>query len=101
MLEAAPHPPPFPGVRPARLTRQANLIAKINREANAFERGTGNERAIDSLTPQQMEELYEWLDQRHPQSIDVLLKAELDAGRIDDRISRVLADHKTGNTSSL
>ncbi len=48
-----------------------------------------------------MEELYEWLDQRHPQSIDVLLKAELDAGRIDDRISRVLADHKTGNTSSL
>jgi len=24
------------------------------------------ERAIDALTPQQMEDLYVWLDQRHP-----------------------------------
>jgi hypothetical protein len=59
------------------------------------------ERAIDALTPQQMEELYVWLDQHHPQPIDVQLKADLDAGRIDDRISRALADHKAGNTQSL
>jgi len=28
------------------------------------------ERAIDALTPQQAEELYAWLNQRHPQPID-------------------------------
>jgi hypothetical protein len=59
------------------------------------------ERAIDALTPQQMEELYEWLDQRHPQPIDAQLKADLNAGRIDDRINRALVDHKAGNTQPL
>jgi hypothetical protein len=59
------------------------------------------ERAIDALTPRQMEELYEWLDQRHPQPVDAQLKADLDAGRIDDRINRALADHKAGNTQPL
>ncbi len=59
------------------------------------------ERAIDALTPQQMEELNVWLDQRHPQSIDAQLKADLDAGRIDDRINRALADHRAGNTQLL
>ncbi len=32
------------------------------------------ERAIDALTPQQMEELYVWLDQHHLQPIDAQLK---------------------------
>jgi hypothetical protein len=58
------------------------------------------ERAIDALTPQQME-LYIWFDQRYPQLIDAQLKCDLDAGRIDDRINRALADHKAGNTQSL
>jgi hypothetical protein len=59
------------------------------------------ERAIDALTPQQLEELCLWLDQRHPQPIDGQLKADLEAGRIDDRISRALADHKAGTTQPL
>ncbi len=59
------------------------------------------ERAIDALTPEQIEELYAWLDQRHPQLIDAQLRADLDAGRIDDRIHRALADHKAGNTQAL
>ena len=59
------------------------------------------ERAIDALTPQQMEELYVWLDQRHPLPIDAQLKADLDAGRIDNRINRALADHTAGNTQPL
>jgi len=59
------------------------------------------ERAIDALTPEQIEELYVWLDQRHPQPIDARLKADLDAGRIDHRINRALADHKAGNTQPL
>ncbi len=64
-------------------------------------RSTKIERAIDALTPQQVEELYERLDQRHPQPIDAQLKADLDAGRIDNRINRALADHKAGNTQPL
>jgi hypothetical protein len=59
------------------------------------------EHAIDALTPRQMEELYAWLDQRHPQPIDAQLKADLDAGRVDDRINRALADHNAGNTQPL
>ncbi len=59
------------------------------------------ERAIDALTPQQIEELYAWFDQRHPQLIDTQLKADLDTGRIDDRINRALADYKAGNTQPL
>jgi hypothetical protein len=59
------------------------------------------ERAIDALTPEQVEELYLWLDQHHPQAIDAQLKADLEAGRIDDRIARALADHKAGRTERL
>jgi hypothetical protein len=59
------------------------------------------ERAIDALSPQQIEELYAWLDARHPQRIDAQLKADLDAGLIDQRINRAVADHKTGNTQPL
>ncbi|HEX4748067.1 MAG TPA: hypothetical protein VH302_00865 [Bryobacteraceae bacterium] len=59
------------------------------------------ERAIDALSPQQREELYQWLDQHYPQPIDAQLKADLDAGRIDDRINRALADHKAGRTQPL
>jgi hypothetical protein len=59
------------------------------------------ELAIDALTEQQIDELYQWLDHRHPQRIDVQLKADLDAGRMDERISRALADRKSGNTRPL
>jgi hypothetical protein len=59
------------------------------------------ERAIEALTPEQMEELYAWLDQHNPQPIDAQLKADLEAGRIDDRINRALADHRAGNTHPL
>jgi hypothetical protein len=59
------------------------------------------ERAIRALTASELEELYTWLDQHCPQPIDAQLKADLDAGRIDDRINRALADHKAGNTQPL
>lgn len=59
------------------------------------------ERAIDSLTPEQREELFAWLDQHHSQSIDAQLKADLDAGRIDSRIRRAVADHKARETRAL
>jgi hypothetical protein len=79
-----------------------NLAAKIKGEAPMrLDTVQEIERAIDALTPQQMQELYVWLDQHHPQPIDAQLKTDLDAGRIDDRINRALADHKAGNTQPL
>jgi hypothetical protein len=59
------------------------------------------ERAIRTLTPSELEELYAWLDEHFPQPIDAQLKADLEAGRIDDRINRALADRKAGNTRPL
>ena len=59
------------------------------------------ERAIDALTPQQIEELSLRLDSRYPQPIDGQLEADLQSGRLDDRIGRALADHKAGRTRSL
>jgi hypothetical protein len=59
------------------------------------------ESAIDALAPEQIEELYNWLDRHHPQFIDAQLKADLEAGRIDDRITRALADQKAGKTEPL
>jgi DNA-directed RNA polymerase specialized sigma24 family protein len=59
------------------------------------------ERAIDTLSPEQREELHLWLDEQYPQKIDDLLKADLDAGRMDKRIHRALADYKSGKTKPL
>lgn len=59
------------------------------------------ERAIATLTPQQREELSLWLDEHYPEPIDMQLKADLGAGRIDDRINRAIADHKVGRTQLL
>lgn len=60
------------------------------------------EMAIGKLTPEEFEELRRWLDQySRPQPIDAQLKADLDAGRIDERINRALADHRAGNTKPL
>jgi len=59
------------------------------------------ERAIGALTASELEELYSWLDQHCPQPVDAQLKADLDAGRIDDRINRALADYKAGKTQPL
>jgi hypothetical protein len=57
------------------------------------------ERAISALSPNELDELYTWMDQNCP--IDVQLMTDLDAGRIDDRIARALADHRAGNTQPL
>lgn len=59
------------------------------------------ERAIDALTPEQREELYQWLDEHYLQPSDVQLKAAIDAGRFDDHIARAIADHKAGRTEPL
>ncbi len=59
------------------------------------------ERAIGALSPRELEELYAWLDLHCPQPIDAQLQADLGAGRIDDRISRAVADYQAGKTQLL
>jgi hypothetical protein len=59
------------------------------------------ERAIDTLTPQQLEELYLWLDQHYPQPIDARVQDDLAAGRFDKAIHRALDDEKSGRVQPL
>jgi hypothetical protein len=58
-------------------------------------------RAIDALTPEELDELYSWLDQRHPQPIDARLKSDLSAGRLDNAIRRALDDESNGRVQPL
>ena len=60
------------------------------------------ETAIEKLTPQECDDLRQWFEQYHrPQPIDMQLKADLEAGKIDDRLRRAIADHKAGRTQPL
>jgi hypothetical protein len=59
------------------------------------------ERAIETLTPRQIEELYAWLDQHYPQPIDVRLKSDLPAGKLDSAIDRALDDEENGRIRPL
>jgi hypothetical protein len=59
------------------------------------------ERAIAALSPKELEELYAWMDRNFPQPIDAQIQADPEAGRLDARINRALADHKAGDTRLL
>lgn len=59
------------------------------------------ERAIGTLTPQELDELYSWLDQHHPQPIDTRIQSDLAAGRPDKAIHRALDDEKNGRVQAL
>ncbi len=59
------------------------------------------ERAIQALTPRELEELYSWLEQHCPQTIDARIQSDLAAGRLDKAISRALEDEKNGRVQPL
>jgi hypothetical protein len=59
------------------------------------------ERAIGTLTPQEVQELYVWLDQHFPQPIDAHIQADLAAGRLDRAIHRALDDEKNERVRPL
>jgi hypothetical protein len=59
------------------------------------------ERAIQTLTPGELEELYAWLDQHCPQAIDIRSQSDLAAGRLDNAINRALDDEKNGRVQPL
>jgi hypothetical protein len=52
------------------------------------------ELAIGKLSPRELEDLREWIDETYTQPIDTRLKADVEAGRMDDRIQRALADYR-------
>jgi hypothetical protein len=67
-----------------------------------FNRVKDIETAIGNLTPQECDELREWFDQHYrPEPVDIQLEADLEAGKIDDRIRRAIADHNAGRTQPL
>jgi len=59
------------------------------------------ERAIESLAPREVEELYAWLDEHYPQPIDARVQSDLAAGRLDHAIQRALEDEKSGCVKPL
>ena len=59
------------------------------------------ERAIGALTPQQLEELFSWLDHYCPQPFDLRVQSDLVAGRLDKAIYRALDDEKNDRVQPL
>ena len=60
------------------------------------------ERAIGSLTQQELEELKVWLDQyAGPQPIDTRIQEDLAAGRLDKAVERAVQDEKQGRVRLL
>lgn len=59
------------------------------------------ERAIEALTPDELDELYLWFDQSYPQLMDARIESDLSGGRLDDAIRRALDDEKNGRTKPL
>jgi hypothetical protein len=60
------------------------------------------ETAMENLTPDECDDLRRWFEQYHqPQPIDAQLEADLEAGKLDNRIRRAKADRKAGRTQPL
>jgi hypothetical protein len=59
------------------------------------------ERAIRALKPEELEELYSWLDQNCQQPIVTRVQSDLAAGRLDNAIHRALDDEKNGRVQPL
>jgi hypothetical protein len=58
-------------------------------------------RAIGALKPQELEELYSWLEQNCPQPIDTRVQSDLAAGRLDKALHRALDDENYGRVQPL
>jgi hypothetical protein len=59
------------------------------------------EHAIGTLAPQEIEELYAWLDEHHPHLMDARVESDLSAGRLDQAIRRALDDEQNGRVQPL
>ena len=54
------------------------------------------ERAIRALKPQELGELYSWLDQNCPLPLEARVQSDLASGRLDKAIHHALDDEKSG-----
>ena len=62
------------------------------------------ESAIGALSPQELDELWLWLEERYShrtQPIDTRLQADLAAGRLDNAIQQALDDENNGRVRPL
>lgn len=59
------------------------------------------ESAIESLTPEDLRQLYSWLDQQGPQPIYAHMESDLSAGLFDNAIERALQAEKSDDLRSL
>jgi hypothetical protein len=58
------------------------------------------EQAITTLSAQELEELYVWMD-RHQHPIDAQLQSDFSAGHLDKAIDRALSDEQGGRVLPL
>jgi len=60
------------------------------------------ERAIGTLTQEELEELRSWLDQyAGPQPLDLRIEADLATGRLDGAVKSALDDEERGKVRPL
>lgn len=59
------------------------------------------EHAISRLAPQELNEVYLWLDQRYSELMDRRIESDLSAGNLDSAIQRALEDEESGRTHPL
>ena len=58
------------------------------------------EKVIATLSDDEMQELYAWLEQNRPHPFDVRIEADFAAGRLDKVLLEVLEDEKNGRSPS-
>lgn len=81
--------------------REGGEADKMRKEGMGLNTVRDIERAIDALTPKELEELYAWLDEHHPQPIDARIESDLAAGRLDKAIRRALDDERSGRVKPV
>jgi hypothetical protein len=59
------------------------------------------ERAIAALSPEELQQLYSWLDQHQATAFDRRIESDLATGHLDAAIQRALDDEKSGRTQPL
>ena len=59
------------------------------------------ERAIATLAPRQIEDLYAWLDRNFPPALDSRITSDVAAGRLDNAIFRALEDEANNRVRPL
>ncbi len=59
------------------------------------------EKAIGTLSPQELEELYAWMDERYARAVDAKMEGDLGAGAMDNRIRQAMAERAAGKTRAL